>query len=160
MFNKIITHQKNKLLFRSVTYFLIFSFIMTLNGCVTTYTGDISDQELIKGTDAKIISVEMKDGRVINLEGKKIKILSVYKEFKNVIVYEDLIRTEQSKDKTMINSNIETKVIELKDVFKIKNEESHVNIGATALLVIVVLGIVFILISLSASKGGLRMGEF
>jgi uncharacterized membrane protein len=162
MFNKIITHGKNRLLFRTVTFSLIFSFILTMNGCTTVSTDYISEQDFIKDTDAKIISVEMKDGTKINLEGKLINYYPVYKDLVNVIVYENILKTVKTGD-NRFNSITETKVIELKDVIKIKAVESKFNVGSTVLLVlgiIAVIGIIFYIIGLSASKKDLQLGGF
>jgi hypothetical protein len=132
---------KNKI-FIKVTVLLV---LACFTGCVTSKIEYVETEKIPpKGKVYRIADVYMKDGKVINLRDAEPKYKSSYKGKEHVITY--------------YNNDFKTKIIELKDVSKVKVEILESNQILTAVLVVGILAILFVLtffIALATSKGGI-----
>lgn len=155
--NKIFIDRRNKMLMiltnprlnkhlPLLICILIFPLTIFLTGCYTTRTEMVTEEQLPGKKNYEIISLFMKDGEIISLEGKEVKFFLKYKNLENVICYQtcDTIKTSGENSKIVYKDHI----FAAKDIKFAKIEISKLNVGMTILITtgVVLLALVIILI--------------
>lgn len=149
LFKYITKHREGKI-FELTICVLIFAFVLTINGCVTTETYRIPKEKLSTEVDYQIVRVLMKDGSVIELRNKYPRYYDDYKDREKVIVYLQQDSAKVSENAARITSN--EKIIDLNDVFSIIIEREEVNVTNTVLLSLAIAaGIALIVVAASGS---------
>ncbi len=142
-----------------ITCILIFPLTIFLNGCYTTRTETVTDEQIPaklsrqSEDEIEIISVRLNTGENISLKGKDAKFLTHYMDLANVLHYTvsiDTIRKDDGKLKVVYRDT----AIELKDIKLAKIEMTKLDgvkttfvilgIAALAVLVFYVIGVLLI----------------
>ena len=153
---KLSYNISNSFYFKSILFFLLFSFIISLIGCISTDTVYVTEnaKKPVK-KDYEIVSLLLRNRQEIPLKGTNAKFFQKYKEKSNVVVYYLYDTTVVSKDTKKISS-IE-KIIDFKDIESAKVEITNVNVGATLLLTfspLILYGLYYLAIVLAYAIGG------
>ena len=148
--------MKNIVFFRTTLYVLLFSFIFSISGCVSTDTVYVTEnaKKPVK-KDYEIVSLLLKNGQTIFLKGTDAKFIKSYKEKSNVVVYYLYDTTIVSENDKKIAST--EKIIEFKDIESAKVEITNVNTGVTILLILspfILYGLFYLTIILAYAIGG------
>lgn len=132
MIFNFITSYKQRRIFELTIYLLIFVFIVTINGCTTTNTKEVTAANLPYEVEYSIVKVIMKNGLVINLKDKTAMYFREYQGHNNVIAYP--------------GGNI----IELKDALSVTVEKKETDVGLSILasfgILVAVLALIFVIV--------------
>ena len=118
-----------------ITALLIFSSVFYYCGCYTSYTQTIDAEDVPKQKEYEFLSMKLKDGSNVNLEGKEAKYFDKYKDTARVIIF-----NEVNKDTLIVNDTIKVytksvlKLYQLLQVSKVKIEKKQFDTGKSVLL--------------------------
>jgi hypothetical protein len=128
----IITSSKHRKSFEFLVYLLTFTFILTFNGCFTTYKETVKAENYKTKPEYEIVNVIMKNGLVINLRNKQARYYSKYEDKKNVILYLSIGDTTKLPGE-VFKYAYKKNIIELKDVLSVTIEKEEAQVGLTIL---------------------------
>ena len=134
MFYKTINSSKNRIPRAAIHIFLIISFMTTFSSCMTTYNYSEFPENAAKVASSDITKIELKNGIIIDCKDKLIKFEKEADSVKYIVV----TTIVAGKDYNTFSTE---KRIPEKDIYKIYLQNSEINGGKTALLV---LGIVVV----------------
>ena len=129
MIFKNISSVKYRLEFKLLTCLVILSFAASLGGCAATETLRVKSENLTHNLNYQIVNVIMKDGKVIDLNGKYARFAEEWDNKKNVILY-TAIDTVWISEKSYKISN-EIKIIELDKVSWVTLEKTDEAVEVT-----------------------------
>jgi hypothetical protein len=133
MIFNIITSAKFRKLYFCITITILFTFVLSIGGCYTTYKETKTPSEIANISDYKIVSATTKTGLVLNLKDKNAMYSKEFEGQRNVLIYRLL-------DTIMIGENtgyrIRYEVIRLSDLLSVRVERVEVDAGLTILATI------------------------
>ncbi|MCB0726896.1 MAG: hypothetical protein KDD00_05495 [Ignavibacteriae bacterium] len=153
MLFKKINSSKLKLRRTFFHIFLIISYMITFNSCMTTYNYTELPDRLGKETSSDISKIELNDGTIINCKDKLIKFETGADSVKYIVIKTYTVGKEYKTYWT-------EKRIPEKDVFKVYMEKSEVNGTQTTFLVIgIAFAVTIVALILGSSKSGFFGGS-
>jgi len=141
---------------RLTLFLLLFSFVVSLSGCVTTETTYFTEHSRkTENKDYEIISILLKNGQEIPVKGMNPKFIQDNNKTFTAIVY-------YLSDTTFISEGVKNikyseKRIEFKDIESAKVEITNVNIAVTLVLIfspLILYGLYYLAILLAFAIGG------
>lgn len=142
--------------FKSIVILLLFSFILSVNGCVTTDTTYFTEHShKPENKDYEIISILLKNGQEISVKGMNPKfIMDKDSNFSAIVYY---LSDTTTISEGVKNINYTEKRIEFKEIESAKVEITNVNIAVTLVLVfspLILYGLYYLAIVLAYALGG------
>jgi hypothetical protein len=151
MFLKKITSAKRQNLLYCITCAVLFSFILTLGGCYSSYRETTNPQTIEYKTDYEIVKALTKTGLVLNLKDKHAIYKSEYEGLKNVLVYYTLDTVKEKDNAYKVHANYQ--MIAINDLLSVTVEKEEINAGLTILatlgVIAALIGIVVLIIALT-----------
>lgn len=152
MFYKTINSSKNRILRAAIHIFLIISYMTTFSSCMTTYNYWEFPENASKAASSDITKIELKNGITIDCKDKLISFEKGTDSVKYVIV------STITAGKNFKTYRTDNRIPE-KDIYKIYIQNSEINGGKTALLVlgiVVVTAVVAFIIALATTPWHMR----
>jgi len=147
MIFKIILSLRYRLEFKLLACSLVFSLILSINGCTTTEISQVKPENLDYKMNYEFVNIILKNGLVIDLRGIPVHFVKEYKDKKNVIVYTRNNIAQESEDSLGVSKRI--KIIELNKIQSVTMEKTELDTGKIILItlgVIAVIGLLFLIL--------------